>query len=219
MNVTIAGQTLHLHPSGVALWRDHQIAVVSDLHLEKGSHFARRGFFIPPYDSHDTLKRLLEMCQAEQIKQLILLGDCFHDPKGYARLDAQARKLFETLRTFDPVWIKGNHDRDFVPPGFTPYHSYTLDGLTFVHEAEIGRDTHEGGEVSGHFHPKAAIVHKGARIDRPCFVEDGSRLIMPAFGSYTGGLYIDQPPICHLFNDNVHFHLLGETKIYSFKAA
>lgn len=218
MNVTIGPQELHLHASGVALWRSHNIAIVSDLHLEKGSHFAKRGYFIPPYDSHDTLERLLQVCEVEQAQQLILLGDCFHDPQGYTRLDDAARKLFDGLRGFDPVWIKGNHDKDFVPSGFTPYHSYHLDGLTFVHEAEPDFDGMHG-EVSGHFHPKAAIVHKGARIEKPCFAEDGRRLILPSFGSYTGGLSIDNPVIRDLFGADLHFHLLGERKIYSFKAA
>jgi DNA ligase-associated metallophosphoesterase len=214
MNVTIGGQTLHLHCSGVALWRDHGIAIVSDLHLEKGSHFAKRGYFIPPYDTHDTLQRLLEVCQAESVKQLILLGDCFHDPQGYSRLDDLARQDFELLKQYDPIWIKGNHDKDFVPDGFQAYHSYSQDGLTFVHEAQMG----ETNEISGHFHPKAGIVHKGGRIDRPCFVEDGNKMILPAFGSYTGGLYIDEPMIRDLFGPTLHFHLLGERKVYSFKA-
>ncbi len=215
MNITLGAHQLYLHSSGVALWREHGLAIVSDLHLEKGSHFAKRGFFIPPYDSHDTLERLLDVCATENVRQLLLLGDCFHDSKGYVRLDAQAKRMFEALECYDPIWIKGNHDKDLVPPNFTPYHSYSLEGLTFVHEAEMG----ECNEISGHFHPKARIVHKGGVIDRPCFVEDGHKLIMPAFGAYTGGLYIDQPPIADLLQNDVHVHLLGERKVYSFKVA
>lgn len=208
--ITIGDQTFHLHPSGVALWPRHRMAIVSDLHLEKGSHFARRGFFIPPYDTHATLDRLLRVCEAEQVERMLMLGDCFHDPQGYGRLDARARADFQSLLRYQPIWIRGNHDRNFVPPGFDAHTDYVCDGITFRHIAQPGAMY----EISGHFHPKVKVVHKGAEISRPCFVTDGTRLIMPAFGSYTGGLFVDDPVMRTLFSGAISCHALGRDKVF-----
>lgn len=213
MKIDFAGHELVLHSSGIVLWPKHEIAIVSDLHLEKGSHFALRGFFLPPYDSQATLKKLIDVCTQEQVKNLIILGDCFHDSKGFTRLPKKAADLFNSLLSFNPIWIKGNHDKDFVPPHFIAYETYEKDGLVFRHEAEPGAIN----EISGHFHPKAQIMHKNALIQRPCFIEDGKKLMLPSFGVYTGGLFIDEPAIRNKFDPSFRFYMVGQDKIYRFE--
>lgn len=213
MKITLCGQDILLHHSGAALLLSDQTLVVSDLHLEKGSHFAKRGFFLPPYDSRDTLSRLLTVCEQLQAKHLIILGDCFHDDRGFHRLQAADGHIFDSLLHFAPVWIKGNHDGDFVPPGFLSFIDYQKDGLVFRHEAERSA---AAGEVSGHFHPKVRIGHEKSALSRPCFVEDGQKLLMPAFGAYTGGLTIAHPQIANIFSGVPRIHLLGMRKLFSF---
>ena len=208
MKIDFAGQELILDASGMAFWPAHHIGMVSDLHLEKGSHFAARGYFLPPYDSHDTLKRLLGVCYAQSIKQLIILGDSFHDPKGYERMDEAARELLNQLLVFNPVWIMGNHDADFVPDNFVACDEFKLDGITFRHQAISQKDF----EISGHFHPK--IMLKDGRLQRDCFVTDGNKLILPAFGAYTGGLSVESPEIRSLFKTTPDIYALGENRIY-----
>ena len=213
MKIIFGGHELVLHHSGILLWPEHHLAVVSDLHLEKGSHFAERGYFLPPYDSAVTLQKLLQFCKMHAVKQLIILGDCFHDPKGYARLTAEDQTQFQELLTYDPVWIKGNHDKDFVPPGFVAYDIYQRDGLRFIHEA-----TPEGvNEISGHFHPKISIIHKGGHIQRPCFITDGQKMILPSYGAYTGGLDISSPAISQHLKDKRDVYALGETRLFHLK--
>lgn len=210
MKISFGGHDFILHPSGAMLWPDRHIAMVADLHLEKGSHFAARGFFLPPYDTHRTLIRLLGLCRGENIRQLIILGDCFHDPKGHARLRAQDRDLFNGLLEFDPVWIRGNHDGDFVPPGFPAYDVLELGGIFMRHEALPGC----APEISGHYHPKTSINHKGSMLTRPCFIEDGCKFILPAFGSYTGGLNAQDAALRSLFPDGCKTYALGSEKVY-----
>jgi len=123
MKINVNGEEIILHHSGVAFWPKHKMLIVSDLHLEKGSHFAMRGFFLPPYDSTETLDRLRVVCDEFDTQRLIILGDCFHDDGGFDRLPSAAREAFNGLLRYDPIWIKGNHDGDFVPPGF--YFLYT----------------------------------------------------------------------------------------------
>ncbi|MEJ7930162.1 ligase-associated DNA damage response endonuclease PdeM [Ramlibacter sp. AN1015] len=214
MTIAFAGQQLLLHPSGALLWPRRQMLVASDLHLEKGSHWARRGYFLPPYDTHATLARLLRTCEETQARRLLLLGDCFHDPGGHARLDLGARAAFDALQRLEPIWIRGNHDGGFVPPGFEAHDTYEDEGLLFRHEAQPGA----AHEISGHFHPKARIAHKGGSVERPCFVEDGRKLILPAFGAYTGGLSVENPAIRQLFTGAPRYHLLGRERVFSFRA-
>jgi uncharacterized protein len=212
MKINFAGQELVLCASGMVFWPKHQLGIVSDMHLEKGSHFAKRGFFLPPYDSQETLQRLITICKKENLKRLIILGDCFHDSKGYDRLTDHAQSLFGELRAFNPIWIQGNHDREFVPENMVVYDQFTLENIIFQHEASP-----QGiNEISGHYHPKVSVVHKGGFIQRDCFVTDGQKLILPAFGSYTGGLFIHDEPIKSLFTNIVHTYALGNNRIFHF---
>ncbi len=213
MKLSFGGHELMMHASGVLYWPDREMLIVSDLHLEKGSSFARRGFFLPPYDSDETLRRLLAVCATLAPKRLVLLGDSFHDEQGYQRLSQDAINLFSELYRFDPVWVVGNHDGAFVPGGFEVHRDFVVDGLTFRHEAE------EDGqfEISGHYHPKADIIHKGARVSVRCFVENGQRLVMPSFGAYTGGLAVSHPSIRALFPQGHTLHVLSSTRVISLK--
>ncbi len=215
MKISFGGHEFILHPSGALLWPDRNIILVADLHLEKGSHFAARGFFLPPYDTHRTLTKLLALCRNSDLRQVIILGDCFHDPKGYARLKPQDRALFDDLLHYDPIWIKGNHDGDFVPPGFPAYDVLELEGIFLRHEA----DSECAPEISGHYHPKAPINHKGSLLSLPCFVEDGRKLILPAFGAYTGGLNCEDAVLKKIFPQGCKTYALGSEKVYRLQSS
>ncbi len=210
MILSFGGHEFFLHHSGALYWPDEKMLIVSDLHLEKGSHFARRGFFLPPYDSHDTLTSLKNVIDDLKPAQLLLLGDAFHDTRGFDRLGKKERALFADLLSLNPIWIHGNHDAGFVPEGFLGMEDHTNRGLTFRHQAVPGL-THE---ISGHFHPKAEIAFGGRRHACPCYIEDGNKLILPSFGSYTGGLSTTDPVIANLFTSPPNLYLLGENRVY-----
>ena len=50
--------TFEIDPHGILIWSKLNTAIVSDLHLEKGSSYAKYGQYIPPYDSLETLIKL-----------------------------------------------------------------------------------------------------------------------------------------------------------------
>jgi DNA ligase-associated metallophosphoesterase len=192
--LSFAGETFLAFPEGALFWPDQGALLVADLHLEKASWFARLGQFLPPYDSHATLMALAAQVARSGATRLYCLGDSFHDRFGCDRLPEQARDLLSDLTSrVDWTWIVGNHD-----PGFADHcggrlaEEVTVAGIVLRHEAV--RD-HPQPEISGHFHPKLRLHLKGRNVSRRCFVKSASKLIMPAFGSLTGGLDAHHPEI------------------------
>jgi DNA ligase-associated metallophosphoesterase len=187
--------------------------VVSDLHFEKGSSFARKGLTLPPYDTRATLQKLEDVLARVQPEKVIALGDSFHDQAARERLASEDAASIQVLTSqYEWTWVIGNHDPQ--PPtdlGGKVAHSVKLGALSLAHEpSEVGMD----GEVIGHFHPCAAFRAKGRRLRRPCFASDGAKLIMPAFGAYTGGLNILDPAYDGFFVQPLEVWLLGREDVY-----
>lgn len=179
-------------PCGALYWPARSTLIVADLHLEKASHFARRGWPLPPYDSQATLDRLAQTLAQTSATTLIALGDSFHDAGGPARLPTAARsRLAAIAAAAQIVWITGNHDDAAAATLHgTAHEQLTLGPLTLRHEAD---PTDLGPELSGHFHPKITIRHKGRAISRRCFALSPTKLILPAYGTLAGGLQITDP--------------------------
>ena len=191
---SFAGETFEAAAAGALYWRSQRTLLVADLHLEKASWFARLGQFLPPYDSHATLTALAAEVERTGAGRLYCLGDSFHDRFGCERLPANARELLTQLTgRVDWTWIVGNHD-----PGFADHcggrieEEAVVSGIVLRHEAD--RDERRP-EVSGHYHPKLRLHLKGRQVSRRCFVTSETKLIMPAFGSLTGGLDARHPEI------------------------
>lgn len=212
------GADLVTDPSGALWWPAEGCLVVADLHLEKGSSFAARGSFLPPYDSRETLARLQAVLKRRRPRRVICLGDSFHDRHAGERLDAAERDGLKALtRAHDWIWIAGNHDPE--PPrdlGGQATAEVEMHRLVFRHEAEARME--DRGEVSGHYHPKAAVRVKGRHFSRPCFVFDRNRLVLPSFGAYTGGLDVFAPALRNLLAPNFRVRMLGGRKVYAFSS-
>lgn len=179
---TLAGETLHALPSGALYWPAQRLLCVSDLHFGKSERLARRGgSLLPPYETRATLEKLETDIDRTNPANVICLGDSFDDLAAARGLEEETRlRLARLMAGRDWTWIEGNHDAGPVEIGGTHRATVTLGPLSFRHIA----DPAESAEVSGHYHPKARL--KGA--SRPCFLLDKARLIMPAYGTYTGGL-------------------------------
>src|SRR4051812_10126926 len=192
--LSFAGETFLATPSGALYWPGRRALLVADLHLEKASWFARFGQFLPPYDSHATLSALAADVEATGAARIYCLGDSFHDRFGCERLPANARALLTGLTArLEWVWIVGNHDPGFADPcGGRLEDEIEAGGIILRHEAV--RDDPRA-EISGHFHPKLRLHLKGRNVSRRCFVVARTKIIMPAFGSLTGGLDAHHPEI------------------------
>ena len=191
---SFAGETFAATADGALFWPAQDALLVADLHLEKASWFARLGQFLPPYDSHATLTALAAAVAQAGAARLYCLGDSFHDRFGCDRLPASARDLLTELTSkLDWTWIVGNHD-----PGFADHcggklaDEVDLSGIILRHEAVRGEPR---PELSGHYHPKLRVSLSGRSVSRRCFVVSPTKLILPAFGSLTGGLDAHHPEI------------------------
>jgi DNA ligase-associated metallophosphoesterase len=217
--VTVAGIALAADCLGALYWAEEGALVVSDLHLEKGSSFARRGQLLPPYDTTETLARLARLITQYAPRTVIALGDNFHDGGGPGRLSAQDRASLAALqRGRDWIWITGNHDPEPAQGvGGTFAATIAIGPLTFRH---LPSPNAPDGEIAGHLHPVARVAQRGRAVSRRCFASDGKSLVMPAFGAYTGGLNIRDRAFAAVFGARKFTaHMLGEDRLYAFAAS
>ncbi|WP_317057263.1 ligase-associated DNA damage response endonuclease PdeM [Roseovarius rhodophyticola] len=206
---TLAGAQLTALGSGALYWRDQNLLCVSDMHLGKAERRARLGdAILPPYETHDTLSRLQSDLDITRAGTVICLGDSFDDTQAAVSL-REAEKLWiarlQAGRRW--VWIEGNHDPGPVDLGGTHLSELPLPPLVFRHIAKPG----QSGEISGHYHPKVTLPVRGRAITRPAFLIDSDRVIMPAFGTYTGGLRSHDTALCDLMRREAIAVLTGTT--------
>ena len=225
LSVRIAGEACVLRCSGAMWVPAYGALIVADLHLEKGSAFAVRGQLLPPYDSRATLDRLEAEIAELDPAMVVLLGDSFHDTKAISRMAADDRARLDRLAAGrDWLWLEGNHDREALArdadtaarlPGRV-IGDMALGPLRLTHEPEpLTADDDRRGEVAGHLHPAARVAAYGRGVRRPCFVTDGSRIILPAFGAFTGGLNVRDPAIADLFAAPPLAAALGRDRVHA----
>jgi len=212
--VCVNGETLLLDAAGALWWPQERTLVFADLHFEKGSAFARSGQMLPPYDTRTTLARMDALIARYSPTRVIALGDSFHDRSAADRLDDSERaSLVHFGHSADWIWIAGNHDP--APPcwlGGRICEEIAIGGLVFRHEP---LPAPAAGEIAGHLHPCKHVVRRGRTIRRRCFASDGSRLVMPAFGAYAGGLDVRDRALWTLFSSGFISYVLGARRVYA----
>lgn len=191
-SLIFANHILHPLGCGALFWERESLLLVADLHLEKGSHAAARGFPLPPYDSVETLTRLAAALAHTGARRVAALGDSFHDSGGAQRLPPPARdRLADLARGREWTWIAGNHDDAARPHVGSVVAEMAVAGVHLRHEAHPADPR---PEISGHFHPSVRLrLRTGRVLRRRCFALAGERLVLPAYGAYAGGLDVADP--------------------------
>ena len=216
--VELGSLALVLDASGVAYVPDENTLLVADLHFEKASSLARRGVYLPPYDTADTLRVLTALIMQYQPKRVICLGDSFHDVKGHERLGHAATQAIKALALGrNWVWISGNHDPKGkgTLPG-EACNELDLRGVTLRHEPQFMDGTFE---IAGHLHPCARIEQRGRSLRRRCFAANQNQMILPAFGALTGSLNVLDRAYCGMMRaKDAKAVMLGQTAAYAIKA-
>ena len=216
-SIAVGGAQFTPDAAGALYWDEQKTLIVADLHLQKSSSFARRGTLLPPYDTPATLALLAAVIARYGPRRVIALGDSFHDTEGASTLGSDDLDSLRKLQAGrDWLWIAGNHDPHLPSSigGETVPH-LRIGGIRFVHEPDSSR---HGPEVAGHLHPAAKLYHRGASVRRKCFIGNGSRLVLPAFGVYAGGLNVLDRAFAALFGRAFLVWMLGGNRVYPIAA-
>ncbi|MEZ5937508.1 MAG: ligase-associated DNA damage response endonuclease PdeM [Hyphomonadaceae bacterium] len=212
--IMLCGVDVEALNCGALFWRARSTLVVSDLHLEKASSYAEGGQMLPPYDTEATLRRIEALIDALVPQRVVSLGDSFHDRRSRQRLPlANVATIHALTARTDWIWIVGNHDP--LPPedlGGRILHEHRDGPLVMRHEPQ---STGAAGEIAGHLHPCARVAGRGRTVRARCFVSDGERLVMPAYGALTGGLNVLDPAFADLFGSGMRAHVLGRDGVYT----
>lgn len=213
-NVALCGKSFVADVSGALYWPSEKALIVADLHLEKGSSFAAKGQLLPPYDTRETLIQLAKAIDRFGAKTVIALGDSFHDGEAAERMpEPEIERLRIMQEACEWIWVSGNHDPHIANRmGGYVVSEVKVEGITLRHEPRGAWTTHE---IAGHLHPAAKIVRDGYSLRRPCFIGNGLRLVVPAFGAYAGGLNVLDAAFDPLFGrDGFAVWMLGQEGLY-----
>ena len=212
--ICVAGASLRADPSGALYLESERLLIVADLHFEKGSAYAQRRVFLPPYDTAATLARLALAIARHAPRRIVALGDSFHDIRAGERLTPADRDGLRALQAGrEWIWIAGNHD-PAPPPGLggVALDELRIGALVLRHEPQPGTAT---GEIAGHLHPAARVWSQSGSVRRRCFISDGERCVMPAFGAFAGGLNFRDLAFAQLFGSRaLTAHVLGRTHVF-----
>lgn len=196
---SFAGEALVALDAAALFWPRRRALLLADLHFEKASCYARGGQMLPPYDSEATLDAIEALAKRLEPAEIWCLGDSFHDDGGAGRLPAGVRARIGALTAaLRWTWISGNHDAalgergEAGAPGGIVRTEAVVDGIWLRHEAAPGDPR---PEISGHFHPRLRVKARGRQVSRRCFVLGKNKIILPAFGTLTGGLDVAHPAI------------------------
>ncbi len=213
----LAGLCVTPDPAG-ALWIEaERMLVVADLHLEKGSAYAERRVMLPPYDTAATLARLAAVVGRYRPRVVVALGDSFHDIRAGDRMGNDDRAGLRAMTAGrEWVWIAGNHDP--APPeglGGIALNELPIGAAVLRHEPGGALDGRMArGEIAGHLHPVARVWSDSGSTRRRCFVSDGARCVLPAFGAYAGGLNIRDVAFGALFSSAPRAYALGRDRVF-----
>ncbi|MFC3908318.1 ligase-associated DNA damage response endonuclease PdeM [Legionella dresdenensis] len=215
IEIVFAGHELILDANACLFWPAYQILIVSDLHLEKGSFLARHGSPLPLHDTLDTLLRLQAMVEYYQPKILVSLGDNVHDWQGLKRMLPEHRQLLAAIsaKVVKWLWIIGNHDQNELSApelaAISCVNDHVIDSIILSHDKLAG-DVYQ---IIGHYHPCATIN----AVRGKCFAFNQKTLVMPAFGSYTGGLDIASLAFEQAIGEKSRVCLIHRQKIWRVK--
>lgn len=186
-----------LMPGRVAFLPATKTLLVADLHLGKAATFRHRGIPVPEGSSQKDLARLAMLVAATHARRLLVLGDLFHARSGCtSEVFDEFTAAREEFASTEVLLVAGNHDRSVgrLPAGLgidSVLRTHDEPPFHFVHEPgtplpEPHRD--EPFTVAGHLHPTISVsAPSGDRFTDRCFFAETGLLVMPAFGSFTGG--------------------------------
>ena len=198
-----AGETLWLLPERALWWPAQRMLFVADLHLGKAATYRALGQPVPAGTTRENLDRLSALLRQYAPAELVFLGDFLHAAEARTASVlgalAQWREEFADLRC---TLVRGNHDhRAGDPPaslGIAVVSEPWLIGPFAACHHPQAHATHH--VIAGHVHPVVKLHGRGREHLRlTCFVLDAQKLVLPAFGEFTGGWIVRPEPGLQIF--------------------
>lgn len=200
LEITIEEERLILLPEKALYWPAQKAIIVADMHWGKTAHFRKHGIAIPLKAQHNDEKRLSELVRKHNAERLIIAGDMFHSKANNETENfTHWRKAHESLEV---ELVIGNHDilpREAYSKFNIIVHKDLLEQgpFTIIHDTP---EVENGFYIHGHVHPAFATGGKGHRkLTLPCFAQSERRLILPAFGSFTGKHKLSKKDFKHIY--------------------
>ncbi len=229
--VTVCGKAMIADMSGALYWPAMDSLMLADLDPDAAPGHDRRRAGLALCEPRSTLGRLAMLLERFEPERVIVLGSALLE--GHAAHGAWERPRticdedsLDLLRTLQEgrqwVWVqspdgKDVHGQDELPrlpdglEGAVVDH-LLLGGICLRHVPFAGPTTHE---IAGGLRPAARIALQSYHLRRPCFVSNGLRLVMPAFGSHKGGRNVLDGAFSSLFaGEGLRIWLLGHEGIY-----
>lgn len=210
LSIQLQGEEIQLLAERALHWPAQKTLIVADLHWGKTAHFRKNGIAIPGASQQQDEIRLAQLIRQYNVERLVIAGDLFHS-KGNNEVDSFSH--WRTMHTSLHIdLVTGNHD---ILPA-EKYLSWNLnmaDGLN-ISPFFISHDvpkTCDSFCIHGHIHPAIRITGKGNQAIRlSCFCEDEGRLILPAFGQFTGKYTLNA-------DDHKHLYVIADTTVMKWK--
>jgi DNA ligase-associated metallophosphoesterase len=187
----ILSPEIQLLPEGAVFLPLTASLVIADVHLGKTATFRARGLPVPEGDTGRDLTRIRNLIHGMHARRVIIAGDLFHAPAGVTTDLAELLEAFISTLGIPLVLIRGNHDAKLkrLPAGLTAS-SYIDEGdIRIIHDPKDASPDHLN--IAGHLHPVARIPDgRRTSLRLPCFLFRERTLVLPSFGSFTGGSII-----------------------------
>lgn len=191
--------TLDLPPGPLQLLPDHSVLlpdsrtlILADTHFGKTAAFRARGLPVPTGDTATDLARIDQLLATHKPEQLLIAGDILHAKVGCTPevLDLLLPWLDQCPATL--ILVEGNHDsacgKHPLGANHPLFKDYTVDGFHILHNPDEELENEEGFHIGGHLHPVARIKDgTGTGFRVPAFWIRKKQLVLPAFGTFTGG--------------------------------
>jgi DNA ligase-associated metallophosphoesterase len=197
MEIAVAGERVQLLAEKALYWPAQRTLVVADIHFGKAAAFRALGVPVPRGTTTENLAALDALVARHGAEHIVFLGDFLHARAAHAPATQAAlfawRRRQAALRL---TLVRGNHDRHAGDParelGIDMVDEpFALGPFSFCHHPDL--DT-PGYVLAGHVHPVFVLATRFDALRLPCFVVGPGRMILPSFGSFTGGFVITREP-------------------------
>ena len=188
--VEIAGERLLLLPEKAVYWPARQMLIIADIHFGKAASFRAQGIPVPRGTTTENLLGLDALIERHGARHVVFLGDFLHARAAHASSTQQAMLAWRRSRSdLRLTLVRGNHDKHAGDPAAVldielVDEPHMVGPFAFCHHPDLDTD---GYALAGHVHPAWVLATRFDSLRLPCFVVGSERMILPSFGSFTGG--------------------------------